>query len=49
LKSRTKVIVPYPAVRKLLVQKEMGEKRENWMMSLQEYELKINPAHIVRG
>jgi hypothetical protein len=39
LKSRTKVIVPYPAVRNLLVQKEMGEKRENWMTSLQEYDL----------
>ena len=34
LKSRTKVIVPYPAVRNLLVQKELGEKRENWMTSL---------------
>jgi hypothetical protein len=27
LKSRTKVIVLYPAVRNLLVQKELGEKR----------------------
>ena len=32
LKSRTKFIVPYPVVRNLLVQKESGEKRENWMM-----------------
>ena len=29
LKSRTKVIVPYPVVRNLLVQKELGEKRAN--------------------
>jgi hypothetical protein len=29
LKSRTKIIVPYPAVRNLLVQKELGEKRAN--------------------
>ena len=29
LKSRMKVIVPYPAVRNLLVQKELGEKRAN--------------------
>jgi hypothetical protein len=29
LKSRTKVIVPYPAVRNLLAQKELGEKRAN--------------------
>jgi hypothetical protein len=34
LKSRTKVIVPYPAVRNLLVQKELGEKRANWVTSL---------------
>jgi hypothetical protein len=34
LKSRTKIVVPYPAVRNLLVQKELGEKRENWMTSL---------------
>jgi hypothetical protein len=46
LKSRTKVIVPYPTVRNLLVQKELGEKRENWMMSLQEYDLEITPAQI---
>jgi len=29
LKSRTKIIVPYPSVIKLLVQKELGEKRAN--------------------
>jgi hypothetical protein len=49
LKSRTKVIVPYPAVRNLLVQKEIGEKRANWVTSLQEYDLEITPAQIVRG
>jgi hypothetical protein len=49
LKSRTKVIVPYPAVRNLLVQKELGEKRENWMTSLNEYEIEITPTQIVRG
>jgi hypothetical protein len=27
LKSRTKIVVPYPAVRNLLVQKELGEKK----------------------
>jgi hypothetical protein len=35
LKSRMKVIVPYPTVRNLLVQKELGEKRANWVTSLQ--------------
>jgi hypothetical protein len=34
LKSRTKVILPCPAMRNLLVKKELGEKRENWMTSL---------------
>jgi len=29
LKSRTKVIVPYPVVRKLLLKTELGEKRAN--------------------
>jgi hypothetical protein len=49
LKSRTKVVVPYPVVRILLVQNELGEKRENWMTSLQEYDLGITLALIVRG
>jgi hypothetical protein len=49
LKSRTKIIVPYPAVRNLLVQKKLGEKRANWVTSLQEFDLEITPAHIVRG
>jgi hypothetical protein len=44
LKSRTKIIVPYPAVRNLLVQKELGEKRANWVTSLQEYDLEITPS-----
>jgi hypothetical protein len=49
LKSRTNVVVSYPAVRNLLVQKELGEKRSNWMTSLHEYELEITLAQIVRG
>jgi hypothetical protein len=49
LKSRTKVIVPYPAVKNLLVHKELGEKRANWVTSLQEYDLEFTPAQIVRG
>jgi hypothetical protein len=35
LKSHTKVIVPHPSVRNLLVQKDLGDKRENWMTTLQ--------------
>jgi hypothetical protein len=49
LKSRNKVIVPYPVVRNLLVQKELREKRANWVTSLQEYDLEITPTQIVRG
>eukprot|EP00253_Pinus_taeda_P030545 PITA_30545 len=49
LKTHTKVIVPFPAVRQLLIQKELGEKRANWVTALQEYELEIRPAKIVRG
>jgi hypothetical protein len=33
----------------LLVQKELGEKRANWVTSLQEYDIEITPAQIVRG
>jgi hypothetical protein len=49
LKSRMKFIVPYPAVMNLLVQKELGENRANWVTSLQEYDLEITPSQIVRG
>jgi hypothetical protein len=31
------------------VQKELGEKRANWVTSSQEYDLEITPAQIVRG
>jgi hypothetical protein len=44
LKSRMKFIVPYPTVRNLLVHKELGENRANWVTSLQEYELEITLA-----
>jgi hypothetical protein len=49
IKSKTKVIVPYPTVRNLLVQKDLGEKRANWITTLQEYDLEIKPAKIVKG
>ena len=49
LKNRTKVIVPYPAVRSLLIQKELGERRGNWVTTLQEYDLEFKPATIVKG
>ena len=49
LKAHTKVIVPFSAVRQLLIQRELGEKRANWVTALQEYDLEIKPAKIVRG
>ena len=49
LKSWTKVIVPHPAVKSLFIQKELGERRGNWVTSLQEYDLEFKPATIVKG
>ena len=49
LKNRTKVIIPHPAVRSLFVQKELGERRGNWVTALQEYDLEFKPASIVKG
>jgi len=49
LKTHTKIIVPFPAVRNLLVQKDVGKKRANWVMALQEYDAKIKLANIVKG
>eukprot|EP00253_Pinus_taeda_P013143 PITA_13143 len=49
LKTHTKVIVPFSAVRQLLIQRELGEKRANWVTALQEYDLDIKPEKIVRG
>jgi hypothetical protein len=44
-----KVIVPHYAVRILLVQKYIGEKRAQWVIVLQEYDLEIKPANIIHG
>eukprot|EP00253_Pinus_taeda_P021621 PITA_21621 len=49
LKPHTKVIVTFLAVRQLLIQRELGEKRANWVTALQEYDLEIKSAKIVRG
>ena len=49
LKKRTKIIVPYPTVRILFVQKELGERRRNWETTLQEYDLEFKPATIIKG
>lgn len=49
LKTHTKVIVPFSAMRQLLVQREVGEKRAKWITSLQEYDLDIKPTKIIRA
>ena len=43
------MIVPYPSVKNLLVQKYLGEKRAPWMTTLQEYDLEIKPSMVVKG
>ena len=48
-KTHTKVIVPFPPVRNILIQKDVGEKIVNWITALQEYDLEIKPTSIVRG
>ena len=49
LKNLTKVIVPHPVVRSLFIQKELGERRGNWVTALQEYDLGFKRASIVKG
>ena len=49
LKTHTKIIVPFLAVRNLLVYKDVGEKRANWVTALQEYDVEIKPTSIVKG
>ena len=49
LKSRTKVIIPYMSIHNLLIQKELGEKRAHWMTALQEYDMEIKLAKIIKG
>jgi hypothetical protein len=49
LKNHTNIIVPLPAVRSLFTQHEMGGKRGNWMVVVQEFDLDIIPAKLVKG
>ena len=43
------MIVPHPTVRYFLIQKDPGDRRGNWLTSLQEYDLEIKPAKLVKG
>ena len=49
LRSHTKIIVPHSMVRALLIQKELGDRRGNWLTTLQEYDLEIKPTQFVKG
>ena len=49
LRSHTKIIVPHSSVRALLIQKEPGDRRGKWLTTLQEYDLEIKPAKLVKG
>ena len=36
-------------VRTLLIQKELGDRRGNWLTTLQQYNLEIKPSKLVKG
>ena len=43
------MIIPYPIVRNLFVQKELYKVHAHWTTTLQEYDLEIKLAKIIRG
>jgi hypothetical protein len=43
------MIIPYPTVRNILVQRYLGDKTDNWATTWKEYDLDIRPAKIVKG
>lgn len=49
LKTHTKVIVPFLVVRNILIQRDVGETRANWVINMQEYDIEIKPTNIVKG
>ena len=49
LKNRTKVIVPHLVVRSLLLEQELGERRENCVTTLQEYNFQFKSTTIIKG
>ena len=49
IKNGTKVIVPHAAVQTLFVKKELGGRRENWVTTLQEYDLEFKLETIIKG
>ena len=49
LRSHTKIIIPHKMVQALLIQKELGDRRGNWLTTLQEYDLEIKRTRLVKG
>lgn len=49
LRSEIIAIVSDSAVKNLLAQYELGDKRGNWVYALLEYDLTVQPMKIVRG
>jgi hypothetical protein len=41
--------MPHPVFRSLFTQQEMGERRVNWMVVVQEFDLDIKPTKLVKG
>ena len=49
LRSNTKIIIPYSIVISLLIQKEMRDRRGNWITYFQEYDLETKSEKLVKG
>jgi hypothetical protein len=49
LKNHTKVIVPHLAFQSLFTKQNMGERRGNWMAVVQEFDIDIKLAKLVKG
>lgn len=49
LRSQIIIVVPDAAVKSLLMQSELGERRWKWMAILQEFDLEIHPTKLLRG
>jgi hypothetical protein len=47
--NKIKAYVPYPAVKDVLSQQDCMDTRGKWVSKIQEYDLEIKPAKIVKG
>ena len=43
------MIVPHSSIKLILVQQELGERRRNQITTIQEYNIEIKHANLVRG